>query len=358
MKKLVIGIVLTLILITSAMPLVAASAQAEKPLDNVIISPTTATVPVGGTKQFTALGRDADNVTVANVSYSWAVIAGGGTISNTGLFTAGSTTGIYTNTVQVTAVKGTIVKTAYATVNVTAPGPLDNVIISPTTATVPVGGTKQFTAMGRDADNVTVANVSYSWAVIAGGGTISNTGLFTAGSTVGTYTNTIQVTAVKGTIVKTAYATVNVTAPGPLDNVIISPTTATVPVGGTKQFTALGRDADNVTVANVSYSWAVIASGGTISNTGLFTAGSTVGTYTNTIQVTAVKGTIVKTAYATVKVTTVEKKECRWPYGWSRGKKTGWYNFMPPGWLHGRKIGWYYKGIHPARFRMMACWPR
>jgi len=122
MRKLVIGIVLALVLIASAVPLTAAKAQTAKPLDNVVISPVTATVPVGGTKQFTAVGRDANNVTVDNVSYTWAVVAGGGTINSTGLFTAGNTPGTYPNTVQVTAVKDGIVRTANATVIIKAVG--------------------------------------------------------------------------------------------------------------------------------------------------------------------------------------------------------------------------------------------
>lgn len=129
--------------------------------------------------------------------------------------------------------------------------------------------------------------------------------------------------------------------PGTLDHAAISPGAAAVPAGGTQQFTATGRDSENTAVDGVTYTWAVVAGGGTISDTGLFTAGGTAGTYTNTIQVTAVKGDITKTAYATVTVTAQSGNGPRVPPGWSQGKKTGWNGGdTPPGWSKGKKTGW------------------
>ena len=151
---------------------------------------------------------------------------------------------------------------------------------------------------------------------------------------------------------------VHAQTPKPLDHVVISPSTATLPVGATKQFNAVARDSDNVSVSGVSYTWNVIAGGGTISSTGLFTAGNTTGTYTNTVQVTAVKGSITKTAYATVIVVKAEEEEHPFrPHGWSQGKKTGWHNSdTPPGWSHGKKMGWHKKNGPTAWFKIKAGW--
>jgi hypothetical protein len=225
--------------------------------------------------------------------------------------------------------------------------PLDHVVISPSSATMAVGGTQQFTAQGQNANNVSIPDLTYFWAVVAGGGTISNTGLFTAGNATGTYANTIQVIAVQGSIIKAAHASVTITgAPGPLDHVVISPSSATMAVGGTRQFTAQGQDANNVSIPGLTYFWAMVAGGGTISNTGLFTAGNATGTYANTIQVIAVQGSIIKAAHASVTMTGAPARVCQ-PPGWLKGKKGGWQHGTPPGWLQGKKRGWQH-GMPPG----------
>ena len=230
-----------------------------------------------------------------------------------------------------------------------SPGPLDNIQLSPLTASVPTGTTQQFTAIARDSDNNLVPGVSFTWNVVAGGGTISNAGLFTAGNTTGNYTNTVQVIAVKGSVTSVTYATVKVIPVKPLDHVVISPSSTSVPAGATQQFTAIARDSDNNSVPGVTFTWNVVAGGGTISNTGLFTAGNTTGNYTNTVQVIAVKGSVTKVAYATVKILEDDQKSLDRPHGWSQGKKTGWQNGdTPPGWSHGKKTGWNAKSTPPG----------
>lgn len=125
-----------------------------------------------------------------------------------------------------------------------------------------------------------------------------------------------------------------------LDHVVISPSSANITVGGTQQFTTQGQKASNVAIPNLTYSWAVVAGGGTINNTGLFTAANTTGTYTNTVKVTAVQDSIIKIAYASVTVTAIPAKPWLSP-GWSKGKKSGWQDDIPPGWSKGKKSGWH-----------------
>jgi hypothetical protein len=137
--------------------------------------------------------------------------------------------------------------------------------------------------------------------VAAGGGTINATGLFTAGST-GTYTNTVEVVAVQGTTVELATTSVTVVASvGTLDHILVTPGTASVAPSGTQQFTAQGYDANNVAISGLTYTWSVVGTSGTISSTGLFTAGTATGT--DTVQANA-QGTTTPTGSATVTVTT------------------------------------------------------
>ncbi len=79
------------------------------------------------------------------------------------------------------------------------------VAISPISASVQTGGTQQFSATVTG-----TSNVSVTWS--AAGGTVSSSGLFTAGNTAGTY-NVIATSVADSS--KSAHATVTVTAPPP-----------------------------------------------------------------------------------------------------------------------------------------------
>ncbi len=175
---------------------------------------------------------------------------------------------------------------------ISEPGTLATLVVSPNPTTLPVGGTQQFTAVGRDFSGA-IVSVSPTWSVVAGGGTISASGLFTAGTTPGTYTNTVMATS--GGISSTA--TVFVVA-GPLATITVTPNPASLVINTTQQFTAVGKDASGNVVPIVP-SWSVVAGGGSINPTsGLFTAGGTAGTYTNTVRASV--GAIAGTATVTV----------------------------------------------------------
>ena len=171
------------------------------PLATVTVTPNPATVAAAATQQFSAAGTDAQGNPVA-ITPTWSVVSGGGTISASGLFTAGATPGTYSNTVRATsgAVSGT------ATVNVTV-GPLATITVTPNPATVGAGTTRQFTAVGKDASN-NVVTITPTWSVTSGGGTVDAAGLFTAGTTLGTFANTVR--AQQGGVFGTA--TVDVSA--------------------------------------------------------------------------------------------------------------------------------------------------
>ena len=68
---------------------------------SVTIAPATASVVSGGTAQFAAKAYKADGTLDTNPSLTWSVVSGG-TITQSGLFTAGTLTGTFLNTVNVT----------------------------------------------------------------------------------------------------------------------------------------------------------------------------------------------------------------------------------------------------------------
>jgi hypothetical protein len=175
----------------------------------IAISPTSVTLVPGGMQQFTVVAKNADGDILAIPDPIWAVSSGGGTITSTGLYTAGTTAGTFTVTVTCNSV------TATATVIVTA-GALATITVTPNPGTLPINTTITYTAVGKDANGNVISPFAPTWSVTAGGGTIpaGTTGLtapFTAGGAVGTFTNTVRATS--GTIFGTATAIV--TSPPP-----------------------------------------------------------------------------------------------------------------------------------------------
>jgi len=262
---------------------------------SVAVSPGTVSLTASATQQFTqtVTGNPNDAVT-----WSISCTAGGaacGTIGTTGLYTAPAVI-TTTSTVTVTATSvadGTKSGTAVVTL-----GPL-TISVSPGTVTLGATQTQTFTA-----DIQGNPNTAVTWTVTctAGGaacGAIDAAGLYTAPATVtSTSTVTVKATSVAdGT--KSATATVTLV---PI-SVTISPTTASVTVSGTQQFSA-----NVVGTANTAVTWTVtcgVASCGTVNGTGLYTAPASVASSPLSVTVTATSNADnTKSASATVSVTT------------------------------------------------------
>ena len=109
----------------------------------------------------------------------------------------------------------------------------------------------------------------YDW--VGSGGTVTSAGQYTAPSLAGTYTVTATSAADSS---KSASAAVTVTQP-PQISISVSPTTASLQTGAQQQFSAAVSGTTNTAVT-----WK--ASGGTVTNGGLYTAPSLAGTYTVT----------------------------------------------------------------------------
>jgi parallel beta-helix repeat protein len=244
-------------------------------VSTVELTPASATLVAGATQQFSAVARDSLGNALTGQTFTWSVVAGGGSISTGGLFTAGTTAGTFTNTVRVAV--GSV--SATATVTVT-PGPVARVAVTPATATVAPGGTVSFTAQGYDANDNPVTG-SVTWSATAAAGTITQGGVFTASMTPGTWANAVSATI--GSVSGSASVTVQT---GALAQLTIAPAVATVPAGGTVAFAVTGRDASG-TVVTVTPTWSVVSGGGTISSAGIFTAGTSAGTFANTIKAEA-----------------------------------------------------------------------
>lgn len=199
----------------------------------LVISPSSPTVEVGQTQQFTASGG-------AGAPLTWGFLHNnsGGSISSSGLYTAGATGGV-TDIIKCKDAHDQVT-TRHITVPVSDVTPLT---IAPTTASVSTGGSQHFTPSGGTG--------GYSWSLStnASGGSVTN-GDYTAGSTAGL--DVVRVSDGGG-----SHADANVTVSAP-------PTLWTPPVQAgavlrTYDFTV--NDGTNLTVASGVLSGAVDLSG-------------------------------------------------------------------------------------------------
>jgi parallel beta-helix repeat protein len=236
-------------------------------LKQVVLNPSSANVPPGGQAQFSASG------TLANgdvVPVSVAYVATYGSVTAYGLYTAGQNEGTY----QLMAIAGSgnkaLADTATIAISSNAPPTLTRVVLEPPEAAVAAGGTQQFAAYGRLSNGDSVAvGVTYT----ATGGTVTAGGLYTAGQTTGSYR--VVATESGGAVADTSTVTI-VTGTPMVTSVVLAPASAALTAGGTQQFTAYARLSNGDSGAvSVTY----IASGGTITGDGLYTAGQTAGPY-------------------------------------------------------------------------------
>ncbi|MCM2358058.1 MAG: hypothetical protein NDI77_07910, partial [Geobacteraceae bacterium] len=231
----------------------------------VIISPPSPTVTTNGTVPFVA-----SVFYTSNTQVTWSVVEGnaGGTINSAGVYTAPATAGGGPYHVKATSVADS---TKSDTSTVTVNG-LVGVTISPSPTTVTVNGTKNFSATVTGTSNTQVV-----WSVVeAGGGTISQSGVYTAPATVGTY----HVKAVSlADPTKSSMVTVTVTpAPQPFPiGTWVGPNGSTFTIDNLVQ-TVNSKKYYSGTISYSSFTNGVISASGSVLPTG---SGSSITGYTD-----------------------------------------------------------------------------
>jgi len=222
------------------------------PVVQIVTSPPSVTLDPYQSQQFLAYGRTQAGDSVAVVA-SWS--ASGGTITSGGLYAADTIDGTYqvTATAQVAATAPAAATATNTTTSgsstVKNRGPLTKVILTPVTAAVLAGGTLQYAAYGRRKNG---DSTSVSVVYAASGGTITAAGLYTAGQTAGPY-HVAATQSSGGTLTDTAAVTITNT---PVASVTVSPTTASLQAGATRQFTAVIKDSAGNTLTGRVVTWA------------------------------------------------------------------------------------------------------
>jgi len=217
----------------------------------VAVNPSSISIAPGGTQQFSV----ADS---AGASITWSATSG--TISSGGLYTAGTTPGTFAVTARDSSGNQTTASVVIAPVHTVT-------IESPQS--------------GSTVKSPVFVHATYAGTVIATYMKVWHDGVAgTAQSKTNSYNNCLYLNAGSHTILIQALdpstglkysASTSVTvASSSGGSVTVTPSSATVQAGATQQFTATDS-------AGLSVTWA--ATGGAISTSGLYTAGSTAGTF-------------------------------------------------------------------------------
>jgi hypothetical protein len=255
----------------------------------VQVNPSTVTLETNQLIHFRAHGLTSAGDSVG-AAVTWST--SGGTILPDGRFSAAAI-GTYT-VIGSNRVRGTKqVDTSLVQV-VRRPTNLVAVEITPSNVSLAPGVSQTFTAIGRlSGGSVTPIGVNWN----STGGSIDAGGTFVAGDTAGTYRVIAINTA--GTLADTATVTITASPlppppPAPvLQSVTMKPGSVTLAPGASKRFTTYGRTTtgDSVAVA-VSFT----ATGGTVTSSGLYTAGTKAGTF----RIIASTGSLADTSAITI----------------------------------------------------------
>ena len=240
-------------------------------LHRVEIHPGSATLPVGATQQFSALAFDGSGGDISHlVSWTWSTAGGIGSIDQAGLFSA-SAAGAGSVTAE--ASDGSATASAGAHVTVGAhPSEIWSVSISPSAASLIVGGTQQFAAQAYDQYGAPVHGAAYVWSVLGSIGSIDQAGLFSA-TTAGDGHALVDATHNSKTVSSHAPVHVGAGHGNAIHSIVVNPHGATVAVNGTQQFHATALDSSGNPVPGITFAWSVQPSQGlgTVDQNGLFT---------------------------------------------------------------------------------------
>jgi hypothetical protein len=275
------------------------SGSSNAPSVSISVSPTSTNLYAGQSTQFYATVTGTNNQQV-----SWSITQGVGSIVN-GLYTAPSSVSADTLvTISATSLAAPT-QTASATILLgpaiapaapTPPPATVAISLSPTSVSLNGGQSKQFTATVTGTTNTAV-----TWSLSPNVGTV-NSGLYNAPATVGAAQSiTITATSTQDTT-QTATATINLVAssvappPPTVVSIGLAPTTASLTVGQSQQFSASVSGTTNTAVT-----WSLVPNVGTILN-GLYTPPATIATQQAvTVMATSVADT-TKTASAAMQL--------------------------------------------------------
>ena len=184
---------------------------------------------------------------------------------------------------------------------VVSPGPLEEIVVSPTQVGLQVQDTIPLGATAVDQFGNEISDVLFTWSALGPMGSIDETGVLAAGTQAGTFEGLVKVTGASGD--QSSETSIDVTiTPGPISKVVLDPTEVTLDIGATQTFTLRALDEFGNEISNALNSWSAPTGVGTIDANGGLTTGTKAGAFPGGILVDVVQGTARFSATADVSV--------------------------------------------------------
>src|SRR5579885_2339042 len=135
----------------------SSSGGSQPTISTITVSPASPSIAVGATQQFTATAKDSSGNTISGVTFTWS----SNTTSVATINSSGLATGVAPGTTQITASAGGVTSSP-DTLTVTAPV-VASITVSPSSPSIAVGATQQFTATAKDGSGNTISGVTFTW---------------------------------------------------------------------------------------------------------------------------------------------------------------------------------------------------
>ena len=258
-------------------------------ISSITINPGSASIPLGTTQQFAAIATFSDGTTqdVTSTVYWTAGDGSVATVSNSAP-NAGLASTVAQGTVTITATAGGVSANASLLVNAAA---LVSIVVAPANASIPLGGSQQFTAMGVYSDQSTQhLTAIVTWDSSPGGFANISNAPGTQGQAIGVAQGATTVIATQGSISGSTALTVSQAS---LVSIAVNPGTSAIPLGASQQFTASAYYSDNSTQdLTSSVTWTAVPSGVVSISNAPGTQGQAIGLSQGTTTITAAQGSV------------------------------------------------------------------
>jgi hypothetical protein len=213
--------------------------------------------------------------------FTYSIENGGGTITAGGMFTATSTAGDYAGSLRITS--GDV--TGVSDIKI-VPNEAAEIVITRSTQSVSTTRTVLYSAVVKDAFNNVIPEAVVTWSISSAGGSTINveTGRVTAGCAPGTYAS--AVTASFGSVSRSADLIVD-QGGAIVTDLTISPSSLTIPATTSDNFSVSVTDACGYTRPASNPVFSSDGNAGSINQSGIFTAGCNLGSFSGTLSVSA-----------------------------------------------------------------------
>ena len=272
-------------------------------LNSITVSPSSSSVGVKGTKQFSATGNYSDGSTKdLTATAAWSTSnSSDATVETAGQASPGLATGVSSGSVMISATFSNVAGAASLVVTggtVT----LQSIAVTPPNPSVTVGNSVAYAATGTYSDGSTQNLTSTSaWSASNSDATIQTTGQAHPGLATGASVGGVTITATNSGVSGSAMLTVNANN-STLQSISVSPASPSIAIGVTQQFTALGTYSDGTSrdiTASAAWKSSNIADA-TIESAGQAQPGLATGVLAGNVTITATSGSVSGAASLTV----------------------------------------------------------